>query len=698
MFKRARVPGTDLRHPSSEASASELLSPFSWRLSLFHLPALPGKPNRIFFRHGKILARPFHKVKLMPSNPLPHHCSGDELARLVSRRLFLAGITLALAFAVLLATHYWLLREEFNAGIAAKVHITATRLIQKISAGDKDGARQILQSLSDAPVITGASVYDVDGRLIAQYLPNHEPPLALKRMQANTWLESNWQQALGQQEQAIGTLVVRASTHGMFQRLSWFAGIGLAAMLISLSVTWTAFTSLRRKVADTESDLKRMAWYDPVTKLPNRNLFQQRLRDALDSARTSRHGIMVLFIDLDNFKLVNDTLGHDAGDVLLITIGERLRNLLREGDSVCRMGGDEFVILLHPAERPDAQAVAIRALETISHAVAVYEQQVYVGASIGIAAYPDDGLDAIALLRSADTAMYQAKDSGRNTFQFYTADMNLKALQHFTIETSLRQALEKNEMRLYYQPLVDVETRAILGVEALLRWKSAEFGTFASGDFIAIAEQSGLINQLGTWALNEACRQMRAWRDAGLNDLTVAVNLSPRQFHTGDMVDLVRKALASSGLEPGMLELEITESVLIKYNVEAIDKLNELGALGVKLAIDDFGTGYSSLSYLKRLPIHRLKIDKSFVRESHIDPDDAAIATAIIGMAKGLGIGVTAEGVENEEQLAFLKQAGCQIVQGYYFGTPLPADELAKLVRQVRQKESVTSNGRLGLQ
>ncbi len=634
----------------------------------------------------------------MPSYPLPHYCSGDELARLVSRRLFLAGITLALAFAVLLATHYWLLREEFNAGIAAKVHITATRLIQKISAGDKDGARQILQSLSDAPVITGASVYGVDGRLIAQYLPNHEPPLALKRMQANTWLESNWQQALGQQEQAIGTLVVRASMHGMFKRLSWFAGIGLAAMLISLSVTWTAFTSLRRKVADTESDLKRMAWYDPVTKLPNRNLFQQRLRDALDSARTNRHGIMVLFIDLDNFKLVNDTLGHDAGDVLLITIGERLRNLLREGDSVCRMGGDEFVILLHPAERPDAQAVAIRALETISHAVAVYEQQVYVGASIGIAAYPDDGLDAIALLRSADTAMYQAKDSGRNTFQFYTADMNLKALQHFTIETSLRQALEKNEMRLYYQPLVDVETRAILGVEALLRWKSAEFGTFASGDFIAIAEQSGLINQLGTWALNEACRQMRAWRDAGLNDLTVAVNLSPRQFHTGDMVDLVRKALASSGLEPGMLELEITESVLIKYNVEAIDKLNELGALGVKLAIDDFGTGYSSLSYLKRLPIHRLKIDKSFVRESHIDPDDAAIATAIIGMAKGLGIGVTAEGVENEEQLAFLRQAGCQIVQGYYFGTPLPADELAKLVRQVRQKESVTSNGRLGLQ
>ncbi len=635
----------------------------------------------------------------MPGNPLPHQFAGDLLAHMVSKRLALAAITLVLAFAVLLLTQYWLLRDEFNAGIAAKVHITATRLSHALDAHDVEGVQQILQSLKDAPTITGASLFDANGQVTARYPiePNGVAP-ALEKTHEYAWLEANWQLPLDPRNRALGTLVVRASMNEMFKRLSWFAGIGLAAMLISLSVTWKAFTSLRRKVSDTESDLKRMAWYDPVTKLPNRNLFQQRLRDAVESAKTHRHGIAVLFIDLDNFKLVNDTLGHEAGDVLLITIADRLRALLRTGDTICRMGGDEFVILLHPAERLDAHAVATRALETVSRPVLVYEQQVYVGASIGIAWYPDDGLDAVVLLRNADTAMYQAKENGRNTFQFYTPEMNLKALQHFTIETSLRQALEKNEMRLYYQPLVDVETRAILGVEALLRWKSAEFGTFASGDFIDIAEQSGLINQLGTWALNEACRQMGAWRDAGLNDLTVAVNLSPRQFHTGDMVDLVRKALANSGLEPGMLELEITESVLIKYNAEAIAKLTELGELGVKLAIDDFGTGYSSLSYLKRLPIHRLKIDKSFVRESHIDPDDAAIATAIIGMAKGLGIGVTAEGVENEEQLAFLKQAGCQIVQGYYFGTPLPADDLAKLVRLVRMNDSSVSNGRLGQQ
>jgi len=635
----------------------------------------------------------------MPGNQLPHQYAGEALAQMVSRRLFLAGVTLVMAFAVLLATHYWLLREEFNAGIAAKVQITASRLSQASRAKDAQATERILQSLHDLPLITGAALFSADGRQIAQYRagPNHTAP-TLNTLRDSDWLDSYWQQPLYLDDPREGTLVVRASMNELFKRLSWFAGIGLAATLISLTVTWTVFSSLRRKVADTENDLKRMAWYDPVTRLPNRNLFQQRLREALQTAQTERHGVALLFIDLDNFKLVNDTLGHDAGDALLICIGERLRSLLRQGDTVCRMGGDEFVILLQPARHDDAEAVARRALETIAHPVTVHDQQVYVGGSIGIAHYPDDGQDAVALLRCADTAMYQAKESGRNTFQFYTPEMNLKALQHFAIETSLRQALEKNEMRLYYQPLVDVETRAILGVEALLRWKSAEFGTFASGEFIAIAEQSGLINQLGTWALNEACRQMRAWRDAGLDDLTVAVNLSPRQFHTGDMVDLVRKALASSGLEPGMLELEITESVLIKYNAEAIDKLNELGQLGVKLAIDDFGTGYSSLSYLKRLPIHRLKIDKSFVRESHIDPDDAAIASAIIGMAKGLGIGVTAEGVENEEQLAFLKQAGCQIVQGYYFGTPLPADDLAKLVRQVRKRNFDATDDRLDLQ
>ncbi len=605
------------------------------------------------------------------------------LAHMVTAKLTMAVLALGLAFAVLLATHFWQLNEAFQDSLAAKVQITAVRATDALKRQDRQEATAILQALGGAPEILAASLYAPDGTRLAEYRRDRQTTIPEFDAQGRGWTRVERQRLLVA-NQILGHLVVKASLEVMARRLAWFFGIGLVTVAIGLGVAWSVFVGLRRKVDDAEQDLRRMAWYDPVTKLPNRNLFMQRLRDAVADAREARRGIAVLFLDLDNFKLVNDTLGHEAGDVLLLTVAERLRGLLRAGDSVCRLGGDEFVILLHPCSRGDAQAVSERALEAISQSVLVYEQEVYVGGSIGIARFPEDGMDATALLRCADTAMYQAKDNGRNNFQFYTSDMNLKALQHFAIETSLRKALERDEMLLYYQPLVDVETRAIVGVEALLRWKSEEFGTFASSDFIAIAEQSGLINQLGLWALTAACRQMREWRDAGMNGLRVAVNLSPRQFHNVDLVKQVCDALAESGLEPGALELEITESVLIKQNMEAIEKLTELAELGVKLAIDDFGTGYSSLSYLKRLPIHRLKIDRSFVRESHIDPDDAAIATAIIGMAAGLGIEVTAEGVENEEQLAFLKQAGCHIVQGYYFGSPLPAEDLAKLVRQVR--------------
>jgi diguanylate cyclase (GGDEF)-like protein len=615
-------------------------------------------------------------------SPARSHDNG-MLAHMVSAKLAIAALALALAFAVLLVTHFWQLHEAFQESLAAKVQITAIRIGDALKQKDHWRATQILQSLRGAPEIVAASLFAPDGFRLAEYRGARQasPP---ELDAEGKWWTTIQRQPLLEHGQIIGHLVVQASLDAMARRLAWFFGIGVATVSIALGVAWSVFAGLRRKISDTESDLRRMAWYDPVTKLPNRNLFLQRLREAVIDARAEQRGMALLFIDLDNFKLVNDTLGHEAGDVLLVTVAERLRGLLRTGDSVGRLGGDEFVILLHPCGRSEAQTVAERALEAISLPVTVYDQEVYVGSSIGIARFPEDGMDATALLRCADTAMYQAKDNGRNNCQFYNSDMNLKALQHFAIETSLRKALERSEMLLYYQPLVDVETRAIVGVEALLRWKSEEFGTFASGDFIAIAEQSGLINQLGAWALNAACRQMREWRDAGLAGLTVAVNLSPRQFHTGDLVAQVRQALLDTGLEPGALELEITESVLIKHNTEAIAKLTELAELGVKLAIDDFGTGYSSLSYLKQLPIHRLKIDKSFVHQSHIDPDDAAIATAIIGMAAGLGIEVTAEGVENEEQLAFLKQAGCQIVQGYYFGSPLPAEELAKLVRQVR--------------
>ena len=608
---------------------------------------------------------------------------GGGLAQVLTSRLTLVAITLMLAFLSLVATHFWQLYLAFQDNFAVKVQLAAMRAGDALQRKDAAAADVILQSLRISPEISAAALYTADGKRLAEYRRDADtPPPELTSPEGGSRAVHIQHLRVGRH--TLGNLVVRADFETMLQGQYGLLGVGLLSMLLALGVGGHVFIKLRHKVEEVESDLRRMAWYDPVTQLPNRNLFMQRLREAIAVARRESQTLAVLFIDLDNFKLVNDTLGHEAGDVLLVTVAARLRGLMREEDEVCRLGGDEFVILLHPSDREQARRVGERTLEAIRQPVSIYSQDVYVGGSIGIAQYPDDGHDDTALLRCADTAMYQAKDRGRNNVQFYTSDMNLKALQQFAIETSLRKALSRNEMLLYYQPLVDVETRRIVGVEALLRWKSQEFGTFASSDFIAIAEQSGLIGQIGQWALDTACRQMGEWRRQGITGLSVAVNLSARQFHNTELVKQVKRALADSGLEPSALELEVTESVLIKHNMAAIEKLGELADLGVKLAIDDFGTGYSSLSYLKQLPIHRLKIDKSFISESHIDPDDAAIASAIIGMAAGLGIEVTAEGVENEEQLLFLKKAGCQIVQGYFFGSPLPADEFAKLVRQMR--------------
>jgi EAL domain-containing protein (putative c-di-GMP-specific phosphodiesterase class I) len=325
-------------------------------------------------------------------------------------------------------------------------------------------------------------------------------------------------------------------------------------------------------------------------------------------------------------------------------------------------------------------------LHQIVQPIQVGETELAISASIGISLYPDDGDNADDLLRHADTALYKAKSQGRNNFQFYEQEMTAGVFEHLLMENALRGAVSRNELRVHYQPQIDFGSGKLCGVEALVRWQHPELGLVSPARFIPLAEEAGLIGMIGEWVLREACRQMLAWDAAGLHIPCVAVNLSVQQLERETLLPLVADVLASSGLDGARLELEVTESMIMGESGQALNVLQGLRELGVKLAIDDFGTGYSSLSYLKRLPIHRLKIDKSFVRESHIDPDDAAIATAIIGMAKGLGIGVTAEGVENEEQLAFLKQAGCQIVQGYYFGTPLPAEDLVKLVRQVRQK------------
>ncbi|HRD89864.1 MAG TPA: EAL domain-containing protein [Accumulibacter sp.] len=427
--------------------------------------------------------------------------------------------------------------------------------------------------------------------------------------------------------------------------------------------------------------LAHLAQHDVLTGLPNRLLLTERLSHAI--GRAQRHGrqVALLFLDLDHFKHINDSLGHVVGDELLQSLAGRLAACVRATDTVCRQGGDEFVILLADIEQPqDAARVAekLHAASAVPHRIGGHE--LHVTLSIGISVYPDDGSDVDTVMRNADTAMYHAKEDGRNTYQFFTADMNTRAVRRLFVESSLRHALKRNEFLLHYQPQIDLVSGAITGAEALLRWRDPELGLVYPGEFVAIAEKCGLIVPIGRWVLRETCRQVQAWRDAGLHAVPVAVNISAVEFRHPDFLEGVALILKETGLPSRYLELELTESVLMHNAESSVSVLEALKTMGVSLAIDDFGTGYSSLSYLKRFPIGTLKIDQSFVRDIATDADDATIVSAVIGMGRNLKQRVIAEGVESREQLAFLQTQRCDEGQGFQLSYPLPAEDFARLL------------------
>jgi diguanylate cyclase (GGDEF)-like protein/PAS domain S-box-containing protein len=427
--------------------------------------------------------------------------------------------------------------------------------------------------------------------------------------------------------------------------------------------------------------LEHQANHDTLTSLPNRSLLRDRLDQAIAHANRQRKLLAVAFIDLDNFKVINDSLGHSAGDHLLKVTAERLRACLREDDTVARHGGDEFVLLLNDQGSREAVARAVsRVIERLAQPLTVEGQEVTNTCSIGVTLYPDDGDDAGVLLRNADAAMYRAKAQGKNSFQFYTADMSTHLGERLKLEAQLRRALERGEFVLHYQPKIDLRSNEIYGLEALIRWEHPEEGLIAPGRFIGLAEETGLIVPIGEWALRTGCTQVQAWSDAGLPPMMLSVNISARQFKRRDLAQTVSRVLAETGLPPARLELELTESLVMENAEEFIQTLNALKQTGVSLSVDDFGTGYSSLSYLKRFPVDRLKIDQSFVRDIGSDPDDAAIARAVIQLGHSLDLRVTAEGVETAEQLAFLREHGCDEVQGYLFSRPLSADKIAQLL------------------
>ncbi len=440
-----------------------------------------------------------------------------------------------------------------------------------------------------------------------------------------------------------------------------------------------------------EEQVQHLAFHDTLTGLPNRLLFNDRLTMAIAQAHRTPRKVTVLFLDLDRFKVINDSLGHSVGDRLLCLVAERLRGCVRETDTVARLGGDEFTILVAGiVAEEDAAKVAQKILEALRLPFRVGERELFVTASMGVALYPTDGEEADTLVRNADTAMYRAKDQGRDNAQLYTPAMNAKALERLSLESRLRQALQNEELVVHYQPLVDLRTDQIRGAEALLRWRHPELGMLPPGEFIPLAELSGLIIPIGQWVLQTACAQARLWQQMGYRDLSVAVNLSSRQFQQSNLVLQVTEALESSDLEAACLDLEITESHAMQNAEASISVLRDLKSLGVSISMDDFGTGYSSLNYLKRFPIDRIKMDQSFVRDVTRYPDDAAIVIAVIAMAHSLKLGVVAEGVETEEQLSFLRENRCDEMQGYLFSRPVPAEEFEVLLKANRKPGRVS--------
>ena len=436
-----------------------------------------------------------------------------------------------------------------------------------------------------------------------------------------------------------------------------------------------------RRLAEARANY--LAHHDELTGLPNRVLFMSKLQQAIGLAGRTGHSVAVLFLDLDRFKNVNDSLGHATGDALLKLVGALCAKELRDGDTVARTGGDEFIICLnHVATAEQAGGAARRILSGIAQGFDVGAHRLHVNASIGVTLYPADGADAETLVRNADTAMYYAKDNGRGSFHFFREQMTERVKRRLALEIGLRGAVERRELLLHFQPIVALESGRLVGAEALVRWIHPERGLVSPAEFIPVAEDMGLIGAIGEWVLEEACARAAKWATAGGHRPFISVNLSARQFHEGNLLAVVQKALARSGLAAAQLELEITESILMQQTDRTLQVLDELEALGVKLAIDDFGTGYSSLGYLKRFPVSTLKIDRSFLRDVARDEDDRAIVSAVMAMARSLNLTVTAEGVERTEQVAFLRELGCHQAQGYLYSRPVPAAEFERLLQK----------------
>ncbi|MCA1940302.1 MAG: EAL domain-containing protein, partial [Caenispirillum bisanense] len=559
----------------------------------------------------------------------------------------------------------------------------------------RDQERLRLQGTAMAAAANAIFITDVDGRILwvneaFTRLSGYEPqdvigqtPAVLKSgIQSKEAYRSLWE-TVTQGRVWRGEMVERRKDATLYTVDQTIAPITDEKGVV------THFVAVHEDVTErkrAEERIRYLANYDTLTRLPNRVLFRDRLHQAVGHARRVHKALAVMFVDLDRFSRINDTLGHAAGDKLLGLMAERIQAVAEDADTVARIGGDEFAII--QADLPNAEAAAVLAKKVVDAVGATVEMDghaIHLGANVGIAIYPQDGDDPDHLIKNADMAMYRAIRSETASYYFFSSEMNAEAQVRLGIEGDLRRAVERNELQLYYQPQISVATGAIIGVEALLRWLHPEQGMISPARFIPIAEDSGLILPIGDWVLSEALRQSRAWQDSGLPAITMAVNISAVQFRQEGLVARVTELLSAHAVDPTTVELELTESMLMQDARIAIELLTDLSDLGIQLAIDDFGTGYSSLSYLKQFPVDKLKVDQSFVRHLTTDKNDAVIARATINLGHSLGLEVVAEGVEDADTFAYLKAEGCDVAQGYYFGKPMPADQVAALLAAQRE-------------
>ena len=607
---------------------------------------------------------------------------GDRIARL---NLLAAAAMLATASLLLILFQLFSLQASLQRELCIQADMLAPAAAQAMRQDDRLAAQQVLAPLAAAPHVRQALLYSPYGTPFARYArsASDAAPAAPRSGLQIDYLDGS--AALLQNLPGGGALYLRASLAPLFGSLAQFAAFTLLVCLCAFGLTVLMVRRTRTAAQHAESHLHYLAHVDPVTQLPNRHEFNGALAYALARADRQDSSVGLLLLDLDNFKVVNDTLGHHCGDQLLKLVAERLVAILRGTDIICRIGGDEFVVIVEPADDASEMAsVARKILAVLAAPFALEGHQLYVSASIGVSLYPFDAQDVATLTRNADTAMYHAKHQGKNRYAVFKAEMELRAQRRLRMEANLRRALQNEELYLHYQPQIDLRSGRIVGVEALVRWNCREMGQLSPSEFIPVAEESGIIVELGRWVLQSACRQAASWCKAGLLDSLehVAVNLSACQARDPGLMDDIRAILHETQLPHGLLELEITEGVLmdnIHANVELMRRLQDTG---IHLSIDDFGTGYSSMSYLKRLPIDQLKIDRSFVHD--LPGEGEAIVTAIIAMAHSLHLKVVAEGVETLQQVEFLRKAGCDNVQGFFFARPMTAAQLTALLLERR--------------